>query len=228
MRRLVDQPAAAKIKMFGDQEGMPTINLRSVEREVEDSYLEFRNVSKFTVSHRESGLNKTKEQFQLLFDIAACKCKLLSRCSCPKSQKVPADEVRFLKDQRTKRQLTLENVGVIGTRRGARRQKRRQNAAALSGVRSPADVAGRCGLTDSSADQQPANIGVDDPTASDDDGQPDTSTLTAWSVALTAGWTAQSGLRQHPTATQAGMMSSWSMWLGLPIASESLIGWWPQ
>ncbi|GBM81618.1 hypothetical protein AVEN_82346-1 [Araneus ventricosus] len=45
-----------------------------------------------------------------LFDISACKWKDLDYCTCDKRRKVPKQEVTFLRDQRTVREMCIGNI----------------------------------------------------------------------------------------------------------------------
>ena len=60
-----------------------------------------------------TGVDKSKqfmESLNELFDIAACQCKDLLECNCPKELKVPARERDFLLDQRTVRKMKIGGV----------------------------------------------------------------------------------------------------------------------
>ena len=52
-----------------------------------------------------------------LFDIAACKCKILSTCLCEKSRKVSVKEQTFILDQRTARKMVIGAIDIVETER---------------------------------------------------------------------------------------------------------------
>lgn len=103
LQRFVYRPAAGDIKGAWDQERIPTINLRSVERKVGACYVWFQKTNKLRASCRALKIKALKKEAEALFDIAACRCELPLSCSCSRSNNVPQEEVAFLMDQRTKR-----------------------------------------------------------------------------------------------------------------------------
>ena len=69
------------------------------------------------------------EAHMKLFDIAACKCNVLTQCSCPKEKKVPKEENTFLVDQRSERQLFIDRVDITLSRKKSSRLLRNQKDA---------------------------------------------------------------------------------------------------
>ena len=69
------------------------------------------------------------EAHMKLFDIAACKCNVLTQCSCPKEKKVTKEEITFLVDQRSERQLFIDRVDSTLSRKKLSRLLRNQKDA---------------------------------------------------------------------------------------------------
>ena len=68
---------------------------------------------KVPAKHKKSDIHKrnTKsfvEKSKLLFDIGYCKCE--TQCSCPPNQRVPKEEMRFFRDQKTLRKMFIGGV----------------------------------------------------------------------------------------------------------------------
>lgn len=71
-----------------------------------------------------------RNESEKLFDISACKCKVMKNCECKLNKKVPLIEQKFLTDQRTTRKMMIHKCDVNATRklkaRTARRAERNQ------------------------------------------------------------------------------------------------------
>lgn len=65
-----------------------------------------------------------------LFDIAACKCMGLKKCSCDKDRKVPLTEQKFLDDQRTMRLMVISSVDQSASQQLNKKLKRKCEEAA--------------------------------------------------------------------------------------------------
>ena len=59
-----------------------------------------------------------------LFDVAACKCKI-GQCQCEKMFRVPAQEQKFLADQRTLRLMCIGSVDIAATNNLKRKLERK-------------------------------------------------------------------------------------------------------
>ena len=75
---------------------------------------------KVPAKHKKSDIHKrnTKsfvEKTKLLFDIGYCKCE--TQCSCPPNQRVPKEEMRFFRDQKTLRKMFIGGVDKKKNRR---------------------------------------------------------------------------------------------------------------
>ncbi|CAG4960187.1 unnamed protein product [Parnassius apollo] len=60
-------------------------------------------------------LQKFKKDCEVLFDIASCKCKSLSTCSCEKTRKIPKQDHEFLLDQRGERRMMIGSLDKKAT-----------------------------------------------------------------------------------------------------------------
>jgi len=69
-----------------------------------------RKVKKLKGKYLSQKINNLKIEGRTLFDVAQCKCKIVSQCSCARSKKVPEIERPFLTDQRTERKLYIGRV----------------------------------------------------------------------------------------------------------------------
>lgn len=64
-----------------------------------------------------------------LLDIAACRCKTFTDCTCSKKNKVPTLEHAFLKDQRNERKMHIGSIDVVTTRKAKKRLNRSSSLA---------------------------------------------------------------------------------------------------
>ena len=69
-----------------------------------------------------------KKYSEKLFDIASCKCKVDSSCTCPKENKVPNEERAFLEDQRTFRLMMIGGTDKMTSAKLKKRFQRKQLA----------------------------------------------------------------------------------------------------
>jgi len=58
----------------------------------------------------QDNVNRFRNESKVLFDIAACKCKLFTTCTCAKDRKVPTSEQQFLCDQRNDRLMVISSI----------------------------------------------------------------------------------------------------------------------
>lgn len=95
---------------------IPTVEPKRVKVMLQTYHLKCKILLK---SHPKIPENKMKE-FRLgskvLFDIAACKCRDLLQCACPKNKKIPLREHNFITDQRTDRQMVIVGIDVRTTK----------------------------------------------------------------------------------------------------------------
>ena len=89
-----------------------------------------------------------KKDSDRMFDIAACKCKDLSTCTCEKICKVPINERVFLVDQRNERKMMIGNVDITTTKQKERKLKRKHTDASriLNFICATSPSAGSCVL----------------------------------------------------------------------------------
>lgn len=105
-----------KVTAIWIKASLPVICKQTIKKKIKDYYNKIRSVEK---SIKRKGLKdkKNREKFiknaeTSLFDISACKCKDLDRCTCNKGSKVPKREVTFLHDQRTVRQMRIGKIDL--------------------------------------------------------------------------------------------------------------------
>jgi len=111
--------------------GIPPQPLKNVKTKLMRLMDEGSKASKHGVSVEKS--KQFLDRLNELFDIAACQCKDLLACNCPKELKVPAPERDFLVDQRTVRRMQIGGVDRAVTemmnRRSARKSRMEQRHA---------------------------------------------------------------------------------------------------
>ena len=100
---------------------IPIIHIRTIKAKF-DKYMLILNILR-----KSSGKANFKDMIQehfikysTLFDIAACKCKIISNCRCQSSSQIPRAEITFLTDQRLDRLMTIDysykNVTTVQSR----------------------------------------------------------------------------------------------------------------
>lgn len=104
---------------------IPTVEPKRVKVMLQTYHLKCKNLLK---SHPKIPENKMKEfrlRSKVLFDIAACKCRDLLQCTCPKNKKIPLREHNFITDQRTARQMVIGAIDIHTTKQITRSLKRK-------------------------------------------------------------------------------------------------------
>ena len=90
--------------------------IRGVELKLE-RYLNTLNTLRKTTGMKAFERNLTTHfaKFNILFDIAGCKCIIFENCQCKSIIKIPIAEQIFIVDQRTSRLMTIELSSRIST-----------------------------------------------------------------------------------------------------------------
>ena len=120
----------SKLIVVWESASIPTVSeqrIRECLRNLHKKYTTLKNLLKSKTtsqSNKDEKIAAFKEYCSELFNIAACKCVDLSRCSCPKEKKVPAVEHAFYLDQRGKRLMGIASVDVSETKRIHKRAER--------------------------------------------------------------------------------------------------------
>ena len=102
---------------------IPVVSHTRVLQMIKTYHDKYRNILKSAKSRINIETFKKKlENFQSeaknsLFDIAACKCVVLSLCNCEKSRKVPTIEQVFIIDQRTTRKMVMTSIDISTTKK---------------------------------------------------------------------------------------------------------------
>ena len=132
------EAAEAVIAMWSG-EGTPTIQTHNVVRKVKQVYGSLRRSNEVPKRTREGQTKQSLSEASLfgkLLDIARCRCKDLRSCTCPFSNRVPAAEIAFLRDQRGVRKMKLGGVDYEETSK--RRKTARLRMRRVSGTRDTA------------------------------------------------------------------------------------------
>lgn len=95
-----------------------------------------------------------EEQSQKLFDVCSCRCKVLDKCVCEKSRKVPTKEHEFLLDQRGERKLVIGGKDQAETTKIRKREKRK--IAELSRSEPSQDLPGPSGVQEAISKEKAA------------------------------------------------------------------------
>ena len=116
------------------RESIPVISPQQIVAKIKDYHDKFRTLMKpYKQRSKDSNyLHKIelfKKDSDRMFDIAACKCIDLSRCTCEKIRKVPINERVFLVDQRNERKMMISNVEITTTKQQERKLKRKHTDA---------------------------------------------------------------------------------------------------
>ncbi|CAI6354827.1 unnamed protein product [Macrosiphum euphorbiae] len=114
---------------------IPVVSHTRVLQMIKTYHDKYRNILKSAKSRINIETFKKKlENFQSeaknsLFDIAACKCVVLSLCNCEKSRKVPTIEQVFIIDQRTTRKMVMTSIDISTTKKLQKKIRRKETDA---------------------------------------------------------------------------------------------------
>ncbi|GBP27482.1 hypothetical protein EVAR_14303_1 [Eumeta japonica] len=104
---------------------IPTLEPKRVKVMLQTYHLKCKNLLKSHPKIPENKLKKFRLGSKVLFDIAACKCRDLLQCACPKNKKIPSKEHNVITDQRTARQMMIGGIDVRTTKQITRSLKRK-------------------------------------------------------------------------------------------------------
>ena len=116
---------------------IPILSARNISKKIDDLLNEYDLIKRnYNARHDRpimiQKIQKLQIKCAMLFDIAACKCKLTknySHCKCLTFNRVPEKEMEFLKDQRTSRVMFIGGLDLKTTLNNMRRQARRMERA---------------------------------------------------------------------------------------------------
>lgn len=100
---------------------IPTVSTARINQMLKSYRDKMANIIKsLNAKKKNESLQKNLEAFKkstktTLFDISACKCPDLTKCSCPPERRVPLKEQQFLLDQRSDRKMAIGTVDVETT-----------------------------------------------------------------------------------------------------------------
>lgn len=95
-----------KIENIWKKASIPVVSHQRIVELIRIYHDKYNNLLKVPIKRQtQEGFKKKVSDFRevaesKLFDIAACKCNFMSRCTCEKDRKVPVEERTFLHDQR--------------------------------------------------------------------------------------------------------------------------------
>lgn len=109
---------------------LPIVSQKRVQKLIETYHQTYRGLLKsFKGRQGNESYKKKMANFKAdankLFDICSCKCNPV-KCNCQKERKVPKDEIEFLKDQRTKRNMVISSVDLLATKKIQKMMKRKE------------------------------------------------------------------------------------------------------
>ena len=116
---------------------IPILSTRNISKKIDDLINEYDSIKRnYNARHDRpimiQKIQKLKEKCAMLFDIAACKCKLTknySHCKCLTFNREPEKEMKFLKDQRTSRVMFIGELDLKTTLSNMRRDALRMERA---------------------------------------------------------------------------------------------------
>lgn len=109
------EEVSTKLEEIWNRASIPIIDHRSIERRIRSYYDKYRSLlkpfkaRKDVESYRQQ-LFRFRQNAQILFDIATCRCESFDNCTCEKIRKIPIKERNFLLDQRTDRKMAIGGV----------------------------------------------------------------------------------------------------------------------
>ena len=125
----VSEIVANDIEALWKKASIPTVTHTRVLQLIRCYHDKYTALLKYPINKRNQNYKVKTEVFRKdskkLFDIASCKCTLLSSCSCGKPFRIPVQEHEFLTDQRGPRTMIIGGVDVVETRMLKKREKRK-------------------------------------------------------------------------------------------------------
>jgi len=123
---------ASKLISLYEEASIPTLSKQRVVTMIQSYHAKYISIKDVVKRIEKSETVKTKvekfkEEAQVLFDIAACKCADFKLCSCSKEKKVPAKEQQFLTDQRSARRMAIGTVDIQETLKLKKRTERKEH-----------------------------------------------------------------------------------------------------
>lgn len=106
---------ALKLQNVYSKASIPSLSLLRIIAMIKNYHKKYRGMMKSNVSKKDTNAYKQKlslflSQANILFDVAACKCKDIVNCSCKLESKIPIAEKEFIMDQRTDRKMFIGKV----------------------------------------------------------------------------------------------------------------------
>lgn len=127
----ISEEVAVKVEQIWNKASIPVVSHTRILQLLQQYHAKYMKLLKPFRSRQNSETYKSKikcfreEGQSSLFDIAACKCHLLSTsCTCDKSRKVPLDEQEFLLDQRGPRKMAISSIDVKRTKKLMQKEQR--------------------------------------------------------------------------------------------------------
>lgn len=115
----------SKIENIWQTASIPIVTRTRIIQMLKAYHLKCKNLLKSIKRLSPEKLESFRQSSKILFDISACKCKVLSQCICAKDKKVPKQEQTFLIDQRTSRMMIISGIDVTATKKLQKTLKRK-------------------------------------------------------------------------------------------------------
>lgn len=132
---------ASKVEHVWNRASLPTLSHERITKLILVYNLKYQNLIKPIKGKISNFLQAKLDNFykdsKKLFDISACKCLNLERCSCEKKRKVPKAEWSFLQDQRSHRNMKIGGVDKILTKQIQKREERKLGLKRISDEKEP-------------------------------------------------------------------------------------------
>ncbi|CAG4932315.1 unnamed protein product [Parnassius apollo] len=111
---------ATEIENIWKRDSLPIVQHKTIVSKIRSYHDKHRALLKSNQKSKDNKnykqkLQKFKEDCEVFFDIASCKCKSLSTCSCDKTRKIPKQEHEFLLDQRGERRMMIGSLNKKAT-----------------------------------------------------------------------------------------------------------------
>ena len=113
--KLIARKVSDRIISVWNKASIPTVTAERIFQKIMAYHAKYKNLMKSSHQKNATGFKLSCENFHkqahnIIFDVASCKCKPISKCGCIKTKKVPKEEVDFLMDQRNERKMIIGSV----------------------------------------------------------------------------------------------------------------------
>lgn len=129
-------PVARGIEKVWQNASIPVVSRKRIIQLIKNCHDKYMNLMKsYKARKTQNSFNEKlvtfRNSYNVLFDIASCKCDS-SSCHCEKTRKIPKPEQQFLLDQRTQRKMRIGGIDLKATKKLQAKLQRKLKDSPLS------------------------------------------------------------------------------------------------